>query len=93
MASEVIKKDGSRQPFDAEKIRISITIAAEQANLLGERKNEVVEKVTAVVIQMAEGRGEIATSEIKEKILSELDLMEPAVSASWRNYDQEKKGT
>ncbi len=92
MASEVIKKDGSRQPFDAEKIRISITIAAEQANLLGERKNEVVEKVTAVVMQMVEGREEIATSEIKEKNLSELDLIEPAVSASWRRYEQEKKG-
>ncbi len=92
MASEVIKKDGSREPFDAEKIRRSITIAAEQANLLGERKNEVVEKVTAVTIQMVEGREEVETSEIKEKILSELDLMEPAVSASWRSYDQEKKG-
>ncbi len=93
MASEVIKRDGSREPFDAEKIRRSITIAAEQANLPGERKNDVVERVTATATQMAEERDEIATSEIKEKILSELDRIEPTVSASWREYDQEKKGS
>jgi len=91
MAQEVIKKDGTKQPFDAEKIKKAISAAAQQANLSEERKNEVVEQVTATVVQTAEGKEEIATSEIKEKILSELDSVEPAVSASWRKYDQEKK--
>ncbi|XOB46305.1 MAG: ATP cone domain-containing protein [Candidatus Nealsonbacteria bacterium] len=93
MAREVIKKDGTREPFDPEKIRKSIVVAAEEANLPEERKNEVVEKVATAVIQMADAREEIATSEIKEKILSELDSIEPTVSAAWRKYDQEKKET
>jgi len=90
MANFVIKRDGTKEPFDAEKIRKSIAAASEQANLSEERKNELVEQVTATVLQMAEPREEIATSEIREKILSELDQIEPAVSAAWRKYDEEK---
>jgi len=91
MALNVIKKDGAKEPFDAEKIKKSIGAAAELANLSEERKNEIVEQVSAVAIQMAGEKEEIATSEIKEKILSELDRVEPAVSAAWRKYEQEKK--
>ena len=92
MAKEVIKKDGSKQPFDSEKIKKSISLAATQAGLSEEKKNEVVEQVSAAAIQMADAKEEIATSEIKEKVLSELDRVEPSVSAAWRQYDQEKKG-
>jgi len=91
MAKEVIKKDGAKEPFDAEKIKNSILGAAQRTELSEERKNEVVEKVAATVIQMAEEKDEIATSEIKEKILSELDIVEPAVSEAWRKYEQENK--
>ena len=92
MAKEVIKKDGSKQPFDPERIKKSISSAAAQTDLPEEKKNEVVEQVSAAVIQLADAKEEIATSEIKEKILSELDRVEPSVSAAWRKYDQEKKG-
>jgi transcriptional regulator NrdR family protein len=91
MATEVIKKDGSREPFDSERIKKSIVSAAREVDLPEERKNEIIEGVAATVIQMADAKEEIATSEIKEKILSELDRVEPAVSASWRKYDQENK--
>jgi len=91
MANQVIKKDGTKQPFDAEKIRKSIRAAADEAGLSEERKNEIVEQVATTVIQMAEGKEEIATSEIREKILGELDNLEPSVSAAWRKYDQENK--
>jgi transcriptional regulator NrdR family protein len=91
MAKEVIKKGGVKEPFDAEKIKSSILGAAQRTGLSEERKNEVVEEVAATVIQMAEEKDEIATSEIKEKILSELDIVEPAVSEAWRKYEQENK--
>ncbi len=92
MAKEVTKKNGTKEPFDAEKIKNSIRAAAKGTNLSEERKNEVVVQVAATIIQMTEGRDEIATLEIKEKILSELDTVEPAISAEWRKYDQEKEG-
>ena len=92
MAKEVIKKDGSKQPFDAEKIKNSIRAAASQAGLPEEKMNEVVEKVTLAAVSMADAKEEIASTEIKEKILSELDSVEPSVSDAWRKYDAEKKG-
>jgi len=92
MANFVIKKDGTKEPFDAEKIKDSIRAAAQQTTLSEERKNEVVEQVAGAAIQMAGEKEEIATSEIKEKILSELDTIEPSISAAWREYEEEKKG-
>lgn len=91
MTKEVIKKDGTKKPFDAEKIKNSIAAAAARTELPEERKNEVAGQVTAAVIKAIEEKEEIATSEIREKILSELDSVEPSVSAAWRKYDQEKE--
>lgn len=90
MANEVIKKDGSKQPFDPEKIRNSIKGAAARSELPEERQSEVVEQVATAVIQLAEGKEEVATSEIRENILSELDRLEPSVSAAWKKHEEEK---
>lgn len=92
MANFVIKRDGTREPFDAEKIRRAITGAAQRTNLPEERKNEVVEQVLSAALQLAREKEEIKTSEIKEKILSELEVIEPSVSEAWRKYAQEKGG-
>ena len=92
MAKEVIKKDGTKEPFDAGKIRNAIAGAAAMTDLPEEKKNEVVEQVASKVIQIAESKDEIATSEIRQNILSELDSVEPAVSAAWRKHAQEKGG-
>ena len=90
MANFVIKKDGSKEPFDEGKIKKSIELAVKQANLPEDRVNELVEQVSRVALQVAEGKEEIATTELREKILSELDNLEPSVSEDWRKYDQEK---
>lgn len=90
MANFIIKKDGSKEPFDAEKLKKSIESAAKQAGLSEDRVNELVEQVLKAALQVAEGKEEIATVELREKILSELDNLEPSVSEGWRKYDQEK---
>lgn len=94
MAKEVIKGDGTKEPFDVGKIRNAVTAAAAATTLTEERKNEVVEQVVSKITQMViEGKDEIPTSEIKENILGELDNVEPSVSEAWRKYDQEKKAS
>ena len=90
MANFVIKKDGSKEPFDIEKIKKAIELAAKQTDLPEDRVNELVEEVSKAALQVAEGKEEIATAELREKILSELDNLEPSVSEGWRKYDQEK---
>jgi len=90
MAQEVTKRDGSTEPFDAEKIRRSIKTAAEEAGLAADRIAEVVEKVGGSVIDFAKSKAEVTTAEIRDRILSELDAVESAVSAAWRTYDKER---
>lgn len=90
MANFVIKKDGTKEPFDAEKIKKSIVGAAQGTELSEERINEVVEQISKVALELAEGKEEIATTDIREKILGELDNVEPSISESWRKHDQEK---
>ena len=90
MANEVIKRDGSKQPFDEGKIRRSIEAAAQEAGLAQERITELVDQVSRVAIDVAGGKEEITTTEIKETILSELDGVEPSVSEAWRRHDQVK---
>ncbi len=91
--AEVIKKNGTKEPFDPEKIRKSIAGAVQRTDIPEERKNEVVEQVAAAVIPTLEGREEIETSEIRENILSQLDRVEPGVANAWREYEQGKTKT
>jgi len=91
MAQEVIKRDGSRQLFDARKISNAIMAAGAETDLSDDKVNEAIERVTTVVSQMVEARDEITTTEIRERVLSELDAMAPAIAEAWRKYDKQQK--
>ncbi|OHA67331.1 MAG: hypothetical protein A3C82_01640 [Candidatus Wildermuthbacteria bacterium RIFCSPHIGHO2_02_FULL_47_12] len=90
MATQVIKKDGSKQPFDAEKIKRAIQGAAQEAGLPEDKASQVATQVSSVVVAQADAQEEIATSEIQSMILAELDKVEPSVSAAWRAYEASK---
>ncbi len=90
MAKFVIKKDGKKEPFDVEKIKAAITAAASRTDLSDKRIKKVVKKASKAAIKLAKNKEEIATAEIREKVLSELDALEPSVSEAWRKYNEEK---
>ena len=92
MATFVIKRGGVKEPFDVEKLRGSIRVNAHEAALEAaeERINDLVDRISSVVIRDLEGKKEISSVEIKEKILSELDIVDPAVAKAWKRYDREK---
>lgn len=92
MPTSVIKRDGSKESFDAEKIRKAIAAACDDTGLEEIRKNEVVEQVTGSVLTSLGGLDEVATADLKQKILAELDRIEPSVSEAWQRYDREQKG-
>lgn len=91
MAKFVIKRDGIKEPFDAEKIKRSIVANAQDANLSEKRINELAKQVSEAVIQLTKEKEEITTTEIKEKILIELDTAEPSVSEAWRKFEEERR--
>jgi len=90
MANEIIKKGGVKEMFEPDKIRRSITKAIERVNMPEERKEQIVEEVSGIVISNLKERGDVESSEIRESILSELDRVAPIVANAWREYEQNK---
>ena len=88
MANTVIKRDGSKEPFDSGKIKNAIRAAAKGAGVEEDKANAIVEQVTISVVQAVAGTEEVATTEIKEKALAQLDAIEPSIADAWRQYDQ-----
>lgn len=91
MTNFVIKKSGEREPFDPMKIENSIRAAAIDAGLTPERIDEIVNRVAKIVIDSVVDRNEVNTFEIKERILAELDVIEPAAADAWRKFDEAKQ--
>jgi transcriptional regulator NrdR family protein len=90
MVNFVTKKDGERVAFDAEKLKNSIMLACQDAELEEAQQNEIVEKVSSVVMMNLENKEEVSTSQIKTMIMSELDAGYANVSEAWRKYDEGK---
>ena len=90
MANQVIKKDSSKQPFDETKLQRSVEAAAQEAGLSKEKTTQLVGQVVPVAIDAANQKEEIATTELRDILLGELDEVEPSVAAAWRKYDESK---
>jgi transcriptional regulator NrdR family protein len=90
MAETVIKKDGTEQPFAEQKIRDSISAALRESGVPEEEGDEIVEKITKAVLEYGKDQDELATSEIRDKILAELEEEEPEAAKAWRNYEMNK---
>ena len=92
MAKFVTKRDGAKEPFDVEKLRGSIRVNAQETVLseAEDRINDLVDRVSSVVLRDLGEKREVTTVELKEKILSELDIIDPAVAEVWRRYDRKK---
>ncbi len=93
MANQVIKGDSTKEAFDENKLRKSIEGAGTDANLPADRISVVVNQVAGAVLELAAGKEEIATAELRDFILGKLDQVEPAMAAAWRKYKQEKSRT
>jgi len=87
MVNFVIKKDGAKEPFSAEKIKKAVRAAATQAGFPEEEINKEVGKALAAVMQSVSAKKEVATSEIKEIVLS---VVSGAVKAAWETHEQQK---
>lgn len=90
MANQVIKRDGTKEAFDENKVRKSIEAAGMDANLPADRVSVVVNQVAGAALGFAAQKEEIMSSELAAFILTQLDQVEPALAAAWRKHDQEK---
>jgi transcriptional regulator NrdR family protein len=89
MIRDVIKKDGTKQLFQPDKIRRAILASADQAGVTRKRAEIVAKQVMASVIEMVSTKKEITSAEIREKALMELDIIQPSIAEVWRQYTKE----
>ncbi|MEK7195419.1 MAG: ATP cone domain-containing protein [Patescibacteria group bacterium] len=90
MASIVIKKDGSKVPFDEEKLKQSIRLSAREAGLPEDRVIQLVEQASGEALKLAATKEEVASSELRSKIFSVLGNVDPSVIVAWKKHDAEK---
>lgn len=90
MANFVIKRDGTRIAFDPEKIKVGLVGAAQEAGLSADAANDLAMEVMSSVDSAFEGKEDVPTQEIRDKIISGLDDSQPSVADAWRKYEEGK---
>lgn len=91
MAKEVIKRNGKRVPFRAEKIKKSIRLACKDARISAVRTKQVVSKVSRPVLKFCAKRKAVKTSVLKKKILAGLRKTEPTAAKAWLKYEKRRR--
>jgi ribonucleoside-triphosphate reductase len=89
MANFIVKKDGTKEPFNVQKIKSAITAATTQAGLTVEEGIKIAEEVINTIVKSTVNLNEISGVEVRARILSQLDSIAPKVAESWRKYDKE----
>ena len=87
MAKFIIKKDGTREPFNAEKIKRGVIAAASDAGMSEEEVIKLASQVSSAVEKAFMDMDEVSAFDVREKTLSELDSSSPTVAESWREYE------
>ena len=90
MATKVIKKDGSKEAFDIEKIKRNIIAASQEAGIEEAKQKEIAETVSDKVMKTLQEQMEVTSVEVRDQILKELDLSAPIVADHWRQYEANK---
>jgi transcriptional regulator NrdR family protein len=86
MATTVVKKDGSVQPFDVEKMKGAIRGASTGAGLDAAAAEDIVTKVAEPVLAALASKDQVASSEIKDLIFAELQKINPGVIDAWNKH-------
>lgn len=92
MATQVLKRDNSVQPFEPAKIKNSILAAANEAGIAPETAQEIAEKVLTQVLAGLQEKEQVSFAEIREAVFANLREIEPRIIQAWERYEREVKG-
>lgn len=89
--TNVVKRKGSIEPFNPDKIRGSLQKAAIDAGYSVEEKKDIINEVFANINKKLDKGDEIKSETIRACLLTELDKCEPYMAKSWRRFDKKYK--
>lgn len=87
--TDVIKRNGKKERFNAQKIRKSVENAVSDAGFSVTEKMNVIEHATQDAENLAKNRNEVKTEEIRNEIINDLEEDDQKVAQSWRNYERQ----
>jgi len=87
--TDVRKSTGKKEPFRPEKIRRSIENAIKDAGFTVTSKMKAIEHASEDAMNLAKGRSEINSKDIRDEILNDLESDVPEAAQSWRNFEKQ----
>lgn len=86
--TDVIKRNGKKEPFRPQKLRKSIENAVTDAGFTITDQMRTIEHATLDAENLARNRNEISTREIRNEVINDLESDAPEVARSWKNYEK-----
>ena len=88
--TNVIKKNGTQEPFNPEKIKNAIKAAGKDAGMDETKQNELAESISSKIETEIQNQSQVSYSDIRRKVLETLDTSAPSVAAAWRKFEETK---
>lgn len=89
--TDVIKRNGKREPFSPEKVKNSVESAVKDAGYNVNAKKRLIDRTMDDVNEAVHGRDEISSAKIRNIVINDLeqewDEDQVPVARAWRNYE------
>ncbi len=89
--TNVIKRNGMKEPYNEEKIRNSVESAVKDSGLRVQSKRKLIDKTMDDVKNAVQNKDEITTAKIRNIIINDFEQDwegdEVPVARAWRNYE------
>jgi len=85
----VIKRDDRREDFSREKVRRSIENAARKVNIDSSRSRDIADRIARDVDEHFRSRNEVKASDIRDRVLSELNKEEKRIAKEFRSFKKQ----
>ena len=89
--TEVIKRNGEKEPFSEQKVKNSIENAVKYTGYRVHAKKRLIDNAMNNINQAVHGRKEISSAKIRNIVINNLEKWDEdqvPVARAWRNYEQ-----
>ncbi|MEL7670279.1 ATP cone domain-containing protein [Methanobacterium sp.] len=86
--TDVIKRNGKKEPFKPQKLRKSIENAVSDSGSTITKQMKAIEHATQDAENLARERNEISAEELRNEIVNDLESDAPEVAQAWRSYER-----
>lgn len=91
MVSHVLKRNGSRQAFNAGKLKRAVERAAKDAKLGMAKRKELLKEVVDPLANLVKKKRLVRASALRKALLGRLERRAKSAAAAWRSFDRKHK--